>query len=150
MASLKATPKQIIDYLMELKVQLEQKIFHIDRTISYLSSPSIKELGTATPSDVDQIDINGSSTHKPKNHIRLKPEEKFNSHSKLDNKIAFVLTQIGAGFKDDIVEELLKVQPHLDPYKLEKAIAVRLSYLLKIAAIQGRKISRRYEYSLFE
>lgn len=150
MPNVRITSNQAIDYLTNLKNQLEHKIFHIDKTITCLSNPSKKESETAKPSDINEADIAHSSTLKPKNHIGLKAEEKFDPNSKLDKKIAYVLSKIGNGFKDDIVAELQTLQPEQDVYKLEQAIAVRLSYLLKIKAIQGRKISRRYEYSLFE
>lgn len=139
--------KQVVTYLANKKRQLEEAIFHIDKTIASLSASPIKQLSVSSSSDNEVQQARG---YKQKRNSKLKPESTFSPKFKLDKKIAYVLTKIGNGFKDDIVAELHALQPELDIHKLEKFIAVRLSYLLKIGAIRGRKILRRYEYSLFE
>lgn len=139
--------KQVIAYLTNRKQELEETILHIDNTIAFLSASSIKSL---SPSLSSENEVQQVRDDKRKTKAKLKQENTFSSKFKLDKKIAYVLTKIGNGFKDDIVAELHALQPELDIHKLEKFIAVRLSYLLKIGAIQGRKILRRYEYSLFE
>lgn len=136
--------KQVVAYLTNKKQELEETIQHIDKTIAFLYRLHAKH-SAQSDNEVQQ-----TMSLRRKTKPKLTPESVFSPKFKLDRKIAYVLTKIGNGFKDDIVAELYALQPELDIHKLGKFVAVRLSYLLKIGAIQGRKISRRYEYSLFE
>lgn len=142
--------RQVTTYLSNRKRQLEETIRHIEKTIASLSKSPFKQTQVQLSSDTEVQKKAGRPSGRRKGPLKLKTEEKFNPHSKLDRKIAYVITRFGSGFKDDIVAELHALQPELDAHKLEKQLAVRLSYLLKIEAIQGNKISRRYRYSLFK
>lgn len=92
--------------------------------------------------------VNGETNDSTKRKLPLVSVKVFNLKSKLDQKIAYALTKIGRGFKEDILHEINLAQPDSDPHKLEKAVAVRLSYLIKHHLIEVKKIARRYEYWL--
>ncbi|WP_134090691.1 soluble adenylyl cyclase-like protein [Olivibacter sp. XZL3] len=138
---MKVQENQVIDYLKEMRETLLQEIKSIDKTIEGITGNSVSDLtAIVTPS------TNYAFESKASNKV-LQPVEEFDPHSKLDNKISYALTNVGQGFKEDILDVLQQAQPDLDPYKLEKVVAVRLSYLLKNGFIEGRKIGRRFEYS---
>jgi len=129
--------KQIIEFLKKKCSYIQEQIENISKVISFLERTNNKTVVT-----------NHHIGSKPKK--RLQQTENYSRSSKLDQKIAFALSNIGSGFKEDILEILLKTDPLLDPYKLDKIISVRLSYLLKKNLISGFKIGRKYEYSLPE
>lgn len=139
-----ATEKQVIEYLKELRDSLLQEIKSIDKTIEGI---------TATNSSVNKSSYFGKAVdeqfiaEKMMKKI-LTPNDRFDPLSKLDQKISYALTNVGQGFKEDILDVLYQKQPDIDPHKLEKVLAVRLSYLLKNGFIDGRKIGRRFEYTL--
>ncbi|QNL49683.1 soluble adenylyl cyclase-like protein [Olivibacter sp. SDN3] len=139
------TEKQVVSFLKQRQQQLLDELKSIEVTIN-----AIAQTKSASSNDRFQMDIDGSVSLKPKkkNVKSLVPQESFNPNSKLDQKISYALTQIGTGYKDDILEVLNKAQPEADPYKVEKAVAVRLSYLLKNDFIQATKHGRSYKYSL--
>jgi len=141
--------KHVIAYLNNRKRELEEKIHHIDNTISLLSDLRLQQSFISGKLDIDEQRIS-HSRQLGKPSLELKIEKTFDPDFKLDRKIAYVLTSIESGFKNDIVAGLHALQPELNIHKLEKQLAVRLSYLLKIGAIKGDKISRSYRYSLFE
>lgn len=134
--------KQVIEYLKEMRESLLQEIKSIDKTIEGIT-------GNKSNGFTSFISSGGGYALDSKASKKiLKPVEKFDPHSKLDHKISYALTNVGQGFKEDILDVLQQAQPELDPYKLEKVVAVRLSYLLKNGFIEGRKIGRRFEYTL--
>uniref|UniRef100_F4C7F6 Soluble adenylyl cyclase-like protein n=1 Tax=Sphingobacterium sp. (strain 21) TaxID=743722 RepID=F4C7F6_SPHS2 len=134
--------KQVIEYLKEMREALLQEIKSIDKTIEGITGNKSNSLASLIPSST------GYTLESKANKKVLKPVENFDPHSKLDYKISYALTNVGQGFKEDILDVLQQAQPELDPYKLEKVVAVRLSYLLKNGFIEGRKIGRRFEYTL--
>jgi len=137
--------QQVIHYLKQMRVALLKEIKSIDQTIKGITDTHLNQRWPL----VDQQPIyRDTRTHVSKK--KLSPTEKFDPTAKLDCKISFALTNVGQGFKEDILDILQKAQPNLDAYKLKKVLAVRLSYLLKNGLIDGRKIGRRYEYALFE
>jgi len=139
-----ATEKQVIEYLKELRNSLLQEIKSIDKTIEGITANNggasrLSYLGKATDDKYTAEKVLKKT---------LTPNDRFDPLSKLDQKISFALTNVGQGFKEDILDVLHQKQPDLDPHKLEKVLAVRLSYLLKNGFIDGRKIGRRFEYTL--
>jgi len=138
--------RQVIDYLKKMRISLIEEIKSIDKIIDGMignngfSSKTLQNLQNGlTEEDLARF------TKK-----KLIPVEKFHPQSKLDQKISYALTNVGQGFKEDILDVLHRQQPDLDAHKLEKVLAVRLSYLLKNGLIEGKKIGRRYEYALIE
>ncbi|WP_134087893.1 soluble adenylyl cyclase-like protein [Olivibacter sp. XZL3] len=141
------TEKQVVEFLKLRQQQLKDELKSIEVTINAIAqSKSLNLVTDKTKSDSAEPD---DSIKKRKGTGKaLAPQETFNVNSKLDQKISYALTKIGSGYKDDILEVLTKAQPDADPYKVEKAVAVRLSYLLKNDFIQATKHGRSYEYSL--
>lgn len=138
---MKVQENQVIDYLKEMRETLLQEIKSIDKTIESITGNRVSDLTAIITPAANYVFENKASKKV------LKPIEKFDPHAKLDYKISYALTNVGQGFKEDILDVLQQAQPDLDPYKLEKVVAVRLSYLLKNGFIEGRKIGRRFEYT---
>jgi len=137
--------QQVIHYLKQMRSTLLKEIKSIDQIIEGMTDMHHRNRWSFP--NQQQID-QATQAHISKK--KLSPTEKFDPAAKLDCKISFALTNVGQGFKEDILDILQKAQPNLDAYKLKKVLAVRLSYLLKNGLIDGRKIGRRYEYALFE
>ncbi|GAA4793857.1 hypothetical protein GCM10023231_22750 [Olivibacter ginsenosidimutans] len=135
------TEKQVVEFLKLRQQQLKEELKSIEVTINAIGQT--KTLGLSGGG----ADYSTDTFGKKGVDKALKPQEKFNINSKLDQKISYALTKIGAGYKDDILDVINKAQPEMDPYKVEKAVAVRLSYLLKNDFIQATKNGRSYKYS---
>jgi len=136
------TEKQVVEFLKQRQQQLKEELRSIEVTINTLTQSKPATLSGNVKFEEDE------DTKKKKSGKALVPQQEFNANSKLDQKISYALTKIGSGYKDDILAVLNEAQPELDPYKLEKAVAVRLSYLLKNDFIQATKNGRSYKYSL--
>lgn len=138
------TEKQVVEFLRQRQQQLKDELRSIEITINTITQSKSASL---TSQPVGEQTEEAPKRKKDGKKVLI-PQEKFNPNSKLDQKISYALTQIGAGFKDEILDVLNKAQPEVDPYKVEKAVAVRLSYLLKNDFIQATKYGRSYKYSL--
>ncbi|QNL50623.1 soluble adenylyl cyclase-like protein [Olivibacter sp. SDN3] len=139
------TQQQVIAFLKQRQRQLSEELRSIEMTInSILGGQSVSSPSYGSGTFGREEDF----PRRKKVIKALVPQEEFNPNSKLDQKISYALTQIGSGYKDDILAVLNKAQPEADPYKVEKAVAVRLSYLLKNEFIDGVKHGRSYKYSL--
>lgn len=134
--------KKVVQYLSSLADHKRTEIKSLQFTIDAISESKID------PSKYFGIDQLIAHSNNPKIKGALKPVEVFDPESKLDHKISYALYNIGNGFKEDILEVLQQEQPKADPHKLEQAVAVRLSYLLKNGLIDATKIRGRYEYTL--
>ncbi|MCH7400841.1 hypothetical protein ACFOUP_12740 [Belliella kenyensis] len=84
----------------------------------------------------------------PANYFYEEPEipNSYSEKLKMDKKILFALNQIGSGDKMDILAQLKILEPSLDVEKLEKSIAVRLSYLKNKNMIKWDKNGRSLTY----
>ena len=138
--------KVVIHYLQKKRSSLYEQLRSINKVIDSISNQNSTDQEISTPYSYDTHSEIIAELHSRKQ--RLLAVNYFSSTAKLDQKISFALTQLGQGFREDILEVILQQQNELDPYKLEKLVAVRLCYLLKQGFIQGHKIGRRYEYSL--
>lgn len=141
------TEKQVVEFLKLRQQQLREELKSIEVTINAIAQTKsvnlVNDKIKTELSDTEEVSRKRKGTAKA-----LPPQDDFNVNSKLDQKISYALTKIGSGYKDDILEVLNKAQPEADPYKVEKAVAVRLSYLLKNDFIQATKHGRSYKYSL--
>lgn len=135
--------KKVVQYLSSLADHKRTEIKSLQFTID-----AIAESNKIDPSKYFGLDQFLVHNNSPKAKEVLRPVEVFNPESKLDHKISYALYNIGNGFKEDILEVLQQEQPETDPHKLEQAVAVRLSYLLKNGLIDATKIRGRYEYTL--
>ncbi|MFC6100028.1 hypothetical protein [Olivibacter domesticus] len=134
--------KKVVQYLSSLADHKRSEIKSLQFTIDAISENKIE---SAKYFGLDHILTRNSS---PRVKGILKPVEVFDPESKLDHKISYALYNLGNGFKEDILEVLQQEQPKADARKLEQAVAVRLSYLLKNDFIDATKIRGRYEYAL--
>lgn len=141
------TEKQVVEFLKLRQQQLKEELKSIEVTINAIAQSKSVNLGNDRNKS-DSPDTDDATKKRKTASKALAPQENFNVNSKLDQKISYALTKIGSGYKDDILEVLNQAQPEADPYKVEKAVAVRLSYLLKNDFIQATKHGRSYKYSL--
>ncbi len=143
----KISETEIMTFLEARKERLLEEIEKIDLTINTLKSTSNVLLDPSALSERRSA-RDGVVRRIVPSAKRLVTQNEFNAFSKLDQKIAYALTQIGRGNKEDILKVLVDKQPELDANKIEKALAVRLSYLLKNNLVDAEKVSRNYQYSL--
>lgn len=130
----------VIDFLKEKRKEIEQKLMHISAVINL-----IENKGT----DLRPFIENGNQEVE-KRFRKLKSNDNYSHKSKLDQKIAYALTMLGSADKDAILNKILEVDKEFERYKLEKFLAVRLSYLLKNDKVIGVKSGRKYNYSLYD
>lgn len=142
----KISEKQILTFLEFRRERLIEEVEKIDLTINTLKSSA--NILTDNGPLVERKERTIFSKKPISSAKKLVPQEVFNPFSKLDQKIAYALTTIERGNKEDILKVLSDKQPELDSNKIEKALAVRLSYLLKNNLIDAEKVSRNYQYSL--
>ena len=135
--------RQVVEFLRQRQRQLKEELKSIEITIQAIMQTKSTDL---VLDDLDNL-VDNPTPKKGINNA-LKPEEHFNVNDKLDQKISYALTKIGSGYREDILDVLHREQPEKDPHKVEKAVAVRLSYLLKNDFIQAVKNGRSYKYSL--
>lgn len=138
--------KQVIEFLRQRESMLEQELLKIRTTISVIDSSSlvlenIVSAGKVLPTE--------QPTGKSVIRKRLKPVGEFLVSGKLDEKISYAITKMKTAYKEDIIEVLIENQPSADIVKLQNAVGVRLSYLLKNDMIVGEKHGRKFSYSLY-
>ncbi|MFC6100887.1 hypothetical protein [Olivibacter domesticus] len=141
--------KQVVEFLTLLAIQKREEIKNIQSIIDRISRKET-QVGNNVDSTLSILNIMPKEPERKSKKTKpvLGPINKFNERDKLDKKIAYALTKLGAGFRQDILDEIQRMQPDRDPHKVEHALAVRLSFLLKHNLIGYRKIGRRYEYCL--
>lgn len=139
--------KDIIQFLNQREQLLLDELKKIRATISVIESS-----GLVLNSNSDSK--SSSSINKPlkvEKPVRsaLKPVNEFVEKGKLDDKISFALAKLKKAYKEDILTVLIENQPAIDVVKLQNAVGVRLSYLLKNKMIAGAKHGRKFNYSLY-
>jgi len=139
------TEKQVVEFLKQRQQQLKEELKSIDITIHAIAQKRYIPLNDRMEDEEDDLE---DPRRKKKIHKPLEVQPNFNINSKLDYKISYALTKLGSGYREDILDVIHKAQPEIDPYKVEKAVAVRLSYLLKNEFIKAKKYGRSYKYSL--
>lgn len=136
---------QIIEFLKQREQLLQEELEKIRATINVIDSSSII-LNKQLVSNVSTTE-NSSGSKKSVSKI-LKPINDFPEKGKLDDKISFALTKVKKAYKEDILKVLIENQPTLDVVKLQNAVGVRLSYLLKNDMLSAKKYGRKFKYSL--
>ncbi len=135
------TERQVTIFLVNKQQMLKEELKKVELALEALNI-SFEASETVNSND----EKNRSLSFIVRDALRVMPE--FDPNSKLDNKIAFALSQKKDLTKDDILEIIAKHQPTLDKNKFERTLAVRLSYLLKHKMISGEKRVRSYIYNL--
>lgn len=138
--------KGTVRYLSALADQKREEINSIQLVIEMITRQAIDSYSfTDLARSFQQSEMEEPLQRKKR---PLEPVNVFNTKGKLDHKIAYALTKVGRGFREDILEEIAGVQPSINLYRLRAAVAVRLTHLLQHSLIVGEKIGRRYEYQL--
>jgi len=136
--------KEVLGFLSALANRKRKEIEHIQSTIDLIIRPGLE---VPVENLLGVLAENVPQLPKERKIRVLQPIDTFNPKGKLDHKIAYALTNLGSGFREDILEVIHPLQPDKDPRKVAEAMAVRLSYLLKNGYIKARLVGRRYEYS---
>lgn len=132
--------QQVIEFLRARQQLLKDELRKIENTINVIESSNVVLSGIAPTKRVAK---DGQPATK-----KLEPTKEFKPHGRFDERISYALTKVKAGYKEDILEVLLEEQPEEDIVKLQNALGVRLSYLLKNGLIAGEKHGRKFFYSL--
>ena len=132
--------KQVIEFLKERQQLLKDELKKIENTINVIESSNVI-LSGSTPSRKAPKEVTASTR-------KLEPIHEFKPHGRFDERIGYALTKLKSGYKEDILEVLLEEQPDTDILKLQNALGVRLSYLLKNGLIEGEKHGRKFKYTL--
>lgn len=132
--------KQVIEFLKERQQLLKDELKKIENTINVIESSNLILSGSSSVKRVSR-DVQPSTK-------KLEPIKVFKPNGRFDERISYVLTKLKSGYKEDILDMLLEMQPDEDIVKLQNALGVRLSYLLKNDLIEGEKHGRKFKYSL--
>ncbi len=155
----KISMEEVIRFLNKRRLQLEQSVALLEQRMSLLRKSPKKEKGDGDSGDssmqparaIPEVKPQPDKTEKQvQKTVPLKAEDSFDPAAGLDQKISFVLVRIGNGFKEDIVAELLELEPDLDPKRTERSVTIRLNYLLRKDLIQARLIGKNLEYALID
>lgn len=136
--------QQIIEFLRQREQLLKEELRKIRATISVLDSSS-SALGSILAAEAAAKKSSSIRTvvRKP-----LTPVHEYSAAARLDDKISYALTKLKQGYKEDIIAVMVENEPDLDMIKLQNAVGVRLSYLIKNDLIEGEKHGRKFYYNL--
>ncbi|MFB5946617.1 soluble adenylyl cyclase-like protein [Albibacterium profundi] len=132
--------KQVIEFLRERQQLLKEELKKVENTISVIESSNIVLSGTTTAKKITR-DVQPSTR-------KLEAVQEFKPHGRFDERISYALTKLKSAYKEDILEVLLEEQPDQDVVKLQNALGVRLSYLLKNNLIDAEKHGRKFYYTM--
>lgn len=132
--------KQVIEFLRERQQLLKEELKKVENTINVIESSNVVLAGT-TPARKIARDV-------PPSTRKLEAVNVFKPHGRFDERISYALTKLKSAYKEDILEVLLKEQPEQDVVKLQNALGVRLSYLLKNSLIDAEKHGRKFYYTM--
>lgn len=138
--------EHIIQFLKQREQLLLEELKKVRATISVIQSSGLALNSNPYPKQPSAM----IKPSKADLQIRkaLKPINEFLERGKLDDKISFALTKLKKAYKEEILDVLIENQPTIDVVKLQNAVGVRLSYLLKNNMIAGEKHGRKFNYSL--
>ncbi|UCS92428.1 hypothetical protein KZP23_17250 [Echinicola marina] len=130
--------------MKEQNITDQQILIHLNSKKKYLLS-ELNKIELAIQA------FKGNFNSKKEMESNLKKIEipkKYNKNDKTDLKIAFVLSKLNRADKNEIVKEILNLEPDQDEKKLINNVSVRLSFLLKNNKIIAEKAGRNYIYFL--
>lgn len=143
------TDKEVLRFFNNKKQELQKELEKIELAISALGGSSTSAAPTVAKEKVaaeKQAPKEKSKAPKPKK--RLEKRDTYSSTDKLDDKIAYALTKVGKGNKQQILDVIKENEPDVDVKKLDRTLSVRFSYLIKHDMIKGQKSGRSYTYKL--
>lgn len=144
------TDKEVLRFFNNKKQELQKELEKIELAISALGGLSTSAAPTVAREKVaaeKPAPKEKGKTPKPKK--RLEKRDTYSSTDKLDDKIAYALTQVGKGNKQQILDVIKENEPEIDVRKLDRTLSVRFSYLIKHDMIKGQKSGRSYTYRLY-
>lgn len=144
------TEKEVLRFFNNKKQELEKELEKIELAISALGGSSI----SAAPTIPKEKAATDKPAPKEKGRIpkakkKLEKRETYTTTDKLDDKIAYALTQLGKGNKQKVLDVIQEHEPSIDVKKLDRTLSVRFSYLIKHDMIRGQKSGRSYTYRLY-
>lgn len=137
--------KDILAFLKDREQLITEELRKVRAIIKVIESSS-----SVLSNDGEGNYAGAFRSSEPSKKVR-KPLQRMDEYLKdgyLDEKISYALTQLGTGYKEDILEILVEKEPESNLVNLQNALGVRLSYLLKNDVIQGEKHGRKYQYTL--
>jgi len=145
------TEKEVLRFFNKKKQELQKELEKVEMAISAIGGYNI----TATPPAAkEKVAAKKPAAKKevartPKAKKRLEKRDNYKATDKLDDKIAYALTQVGKGNKQQILDVIKENEPAVDVEKLDRTLSVRFSYLIKHDMIKGQKTGRSYTYKLY-
>lgn len=150
----KVTEQDVIIFLREkvakLQLELQKTQAALDAFVGAEAPQpaSSSEVVEETPAAAPQR-RRGRRPAPPKETVRsLDAPAEFLADDKLENKIAYVLSDIGPSFNTEIIERMKELEPGKDADKLGRSVMVKLSSLQKAGKIKGSREGRKIKYGL--
>lgn len=123
--------KEVLDFLYKKKKTLEEELVKVNQAIEALDG-SARSFHVRHEREDKKIPI----------------PAKYEKRLKIDIKIAYILSLIKKGNKEEIINKIIEFEPDYEEEKLKSNVAVRLSFLLKNNYIKATKTGRSYDYFL--
>ncbi|TWR27008.1 hypothetical protein FPZ42_08210 [Mucilaginibacter achroorhodeus] len=150
------TEKDVLGFLENKITHHVREIHRIKEIISAINDNYLESM-EATSSMLEGLSSEllaiGHQRQVAKTPGRYKPlviPESYRPQLSLSLKIAFVLSKINAGVKDEIASHLMLLQPELQLEPLIKHLSTVLSDLKSKNLLATIKDGRRYRYSLVQ
>jgi hypothetical protein len=152
----KITEEDIVEFLEDKIEQLQKELRKTQAVLETLKGSheidevklkkKEKKIIKSTIAQAEKADKKDKATRKSSAKSTAKTKKTTPVQVSLEDKINTALAQ-GPGFREDIVKLLLENEPEADPKKVNKAVANKLSVLLKDKKIVGEKEGVKYKYS---
>ncbi|WP_069659827.1 hypothetical protein [Arcticibacter eurypsychrophilus] len=146
----KVTEQDIIAFLKEKVSALQTELNKAQAALQAFTGSAPK--ANAKPT-LDAL-VEKVKSVRGKKVLALKPSkplavpQEFNANDKMDKKLAYILSDIGAAFNTDVISKIQELEPEKDTDKLGKAVTVKLASLFKAGRIKGTKLNGKYKYEL--
>lgn len=158
----KITEKEIIGFYQDELIRLQKKIKKTEAVLEVLrESQALETAGSAKRGRKmakaakfiakKSKTRSKNSTPAPARQSKAAPisaPASYDPEAKMDDKIAFALSQTGKAYKEDIIGYIQQKEPKADLQKLSKGVSVRLSALYTKGQIGATRHGRKYQYAL--
>ncbi|EOR94956.1 hypothetical protein ADIARSV_1917 [Arcticibacter svalbardensis MN12-7] len=146
----KVTEQDIITFLQEKVSTLQIELNKAQSALESFSGSAPKaNAKPASDTSVEKVkSVRGKKVPALKPSKPLAVPEQFNADDKMDKKLAYILSTLGASFNSEVVSKIQELEPEKDADKLGKAVIVKLASLFKAGRIKGTKLNGKYKYEL--
>ncbi|WP_374163320.1 hypothetical protein [Arcticibacter sp. MXS-1] len=148
----KVTEQDVIVFLKERVVKLQAEL---QKTQAALDAFSGTEQPAAPSPVAEEEVVMPKAARRGRRPASRKEVQKsleapaeFLASDKLENKIAYVLSDRGPSFNSDIIDRLKELEPEKDAEKLGRSIMAKLGALQRAGRIKGNREGRRVRYAL--